>query len=111
MDGTMIALEVGDPVENDSYEIKISKKPVAVSNFVLDAWFDPQASLTTQRDYMNVTSGPMQMSAGGYMVVLDYNTGKVTEVFGSKEAKDIHEAKKPAHPASRTARRMAKYSK
>lgn len=117
MDGkTMVALEVADPVENDSYDVMVAnaalvKVPVAVSNFVLDAWFDPQGAATTKRDYMGTTPAPLQMSSGGYIVVLDYTTGQVNEIFGSKEAKEMHEKKKPGHPASRTARRHAKYGK
>jgi hypothetical protein len=117
MDGkTMVALEVADPVENDSYNVTVTnpagvKVKVAVSNYVLDAWFDPQADAKTKRDHMNTTPGPLQMSPNGYIVVLDYTTGKVDQVFGSKEAETMHNTKKPAHPASRTARRTAKYAK
>lgn len=117
MDGkTMVALEVADPVENDSYNVTVtdasgSKVQVAVSNFVTDAWFDPQANPTTKRDHMGTTPGPLQMSPGGYIVVLDYTSGKIDQVFGSKEAETLHNMKKPAHPASRTARRGAKYGK
>lgn len=117
MDGqTMVALEVADPVENDAYDVLVAdatgvKVPVAVSNFVCDAWFDPQAAAATRRDWMKTTPGPMLMSSGGYIVVLNYNTGQVDEVFGSKEAREMHEAKKPAHEASRKARRHAKYGR
>lgn len=111
---TMVALEVADPVENDAYDVSVpdatgTKVPVAVSNFVTDAWFDPQANLATLRDHMKRTPGPLQMSSGGYIVVMNYTTGKVSQLFGSKEAEDMHNLKKPAHPASRVARRFGKY--
>lgn len=115
MDGkTMVALEVADPVENDAYDVQVAnvagvKVPVAVSNYVTDAWFDPQAAPTSKRDRMGTTPAALTMSSGGYIVVLNYTTGKISEVFGSKEAKAMHEKKKPAHIASRTARRAARY--
>lgn len=115
MDGKhMIALEVADPVENDAYDVKIKdasgvKISVAVSNFVSDAWFDPQAASTSRRDWMKTTPAPLKMSSGGYIVVLNYTTGRVSEVFGSKEAQEMHEMKKPAHSAARTSRRRNRY--
>ena len=117
LDGkTMIAMEIADPVENDSYTVQVStgvlskNVAVSVSNFVTDAWFDPQAPANARRDFMNTTPGPLMMSKGGYVVELNYTTGKVSNVFGSKEAEFMHQMKKPSHPAARSARRAAHYS-
>lgn len=110
-DGTFVALEIADPVENDSYEVGSldahgNKVMVSVSNFVLNEWFDPLASPTSRFDYMKKVKAPLTMSPGGYIVVLNTRNGKVSQVFGSQEAEHMHNKKKPAHPASRTARRM-----
>lgn len=113
-DGTMVAVEIADPVENDSYEVNsldangLAVK-VSVSNFVLNEWFDPQAALTARFDYMRLVKAPLTMSPGGYIVVLDYQTGKVSQVFGDKRAEELHHAKKPHHPASRTVKRMGRH--
>lgn len=39
--GNQIALELCDPVQNDSYDIGVGGKPVSVSHFVLPAYFNP----------------------------------------------------------------------
>ena len=111
LDGTMVALEVADPVENDAYEVGSldaagSHVKVSVSNFVLDAWFDPMAAMTERFDFMQRVKAPLTMSPNGYVVVLDTKTGTTSQVFGSEEAEWFHMMKKPAHPASRLARRM-----
>lgn len=74
--GYAVALEVGDPVENDSY----LHNGVELSNFVLPAWFDPQATPGTQLDYMNKTKTPYTMSPKGYIIVM--TEGKVSQKFG-----------------------------
>jgi len=110
-DGTMVALEIADPVENDAYEVGSldaagNAVKVSVSNFVLNEWFDPQAAPTARFDYMKLVKAPLTMSPGGYIVVLNYRNGKVSQLFGSKHAEHENRKKKPAHPASRSARRM-----
>lgn len=73
--GTAYALEVGDPVESDSYTISIRPRgqtlavPVTVSNFALPAWFDPLAT-SGPYDYMGKVTKPFQMTSGGYVVYL-----------------------------------------
>lgn len=74
--GLLIAYEVGDPVENDSYLID----NVSVSNFVTAAWFDSQAAKTDQFDHMGKLKAPFTMSKGGYWV--QSKAGKTTEKFG-----------------------------
>lgn len=110
-DGTFVAYEMCDPVESDTYDIKVSpgllkaSVPVSVSNFVTDAWFDPQAAKTAQLDFMHTTTAPLKLSRGGYVVILNVKTGKVTEVFGSHNAEALHKIKKPGFPAARTSKR------
>lgn len=80
--GTLYAREVGDPVESDSYVIEIDGTKVTVSNFVLPAWFDPEAAKTARFDWMHKVKAPFQMSPGGYVVKMV--EGKVSQQFGEK---------------------------
>lgn len=111
-DGTLVAYEACDPVENDSYIVRpydpTTKKTVevSVSNFVLDAWFDVQATAPgTQYDWLKKCTAPLQMTHGGYLVVLNASTGQTSQVYGSHEAALRHMAIKPFHVAARSARR------
>lgn len=98
-----IAVEVGDPVEGDSYVIPVSGTPVQVSNFVLPRWFDPAATVGPF-DQLNKLKGPFSMTPGGYLIVMQ--DGAVTQVFGERfEQWRATELK--ASPLSRTARRLA----
>jgi hypothetical protein len=112
-DGTMVAYEVGDPVESDSYTVHTTNKqgvkvPVSVSNFVLDAWFDVQATAPgTRYDWMKKVTAPLQMTTGGYGVILNVGTGQVSQIFGSRDHEARHGAIKPFHVSSRTVRRVA----
>lgn len=107
-DGTEVAVEVCDPVEADAYDVLVgtAQVPVAVSNFVLDEWFD--AFQTTGKfDYLGNVKAPLQMSAGGYIIVRDLSNGHISAVWGSKEAEAMHALRKPGHPAARTSKRNA----
>lgn len=114
LDGTFVALEVADPVENDAYEIPVTDHlgniaQVSVSNFILYSWFDAFAPAGSRFDYMNNVKAPLTMSPGGYIVILNTKTGKVTEVFGSHEAEKLHKQKKPHCEGSRTFVRLARH--
>ena len=114
LDGTMVAYEVGDPVENDSYHVHAQTPTgetvlVSVSNFVLDAWFDAQATAPgTKYDWMGTVTAPLQMTKGGYGVILDTASGKTSQIFGSMEHKAFHNVVKPFHLAARSVRRASK---
>lgn len=77
-DGVEYAVEIGDPVESDSYPIKVDTTAVTVSNFVTEAWFDPQA--TRGFDHMGRCTAPFQMTRGGY--VIQRTAGATSAVFG-----------------------------
>lgn len=79
-DGVLVALEVGDPVEGDSYTIDALGVPVLVSNFILPAWGDPDSK--GPFDFLGQLSQPFAMSPGGYMVVMD--GGEVSQVYGER---------------------------
>lgn len=74
--GYSVAYETCDPVEADVYDIN----GVAVSNFVLPSWFDPNALPGTRLDYLNRTKAPFSMSPGGYWVQMA--SGQETQKFG-----------------------------
>lgn len=70
--GRFWALEVGDPVEADSYEID----GVPVSNFVTPQWFEPPRDQTGVRfDHLGRLTAPFTMTAGGYMQWYDPKLG------------------------------------
>lgn len=61
------ALEVGDPVQDQSYEIN----GVEVSNFVKPNWSNPKASF--ELDHLGNLTRPFEISSGGYAQWLDIN--------------------------------------
>jgi hypothetical protein len=78
-DGRQTAEELADAVQGDSYPVG----KVSVSNFLLPAWFDRQAT-RGPFDHMRQCSAPFTMSAGGYMIVRD--AGNASQVFGDRPA-------------------------
>lgn len=105
--GTAYALEVGDPVESDSYTIFIRPRgedatvPVTVSNFVYPSWFDAQAT-SPPYDHMGLVNRPFQMTRGGYVIKM--TEGQVSSQFG-EEYPEWRQAMKGTD-TSRTARRQ-----
>ena len=112
-DGTYVAYEACDPVEEDSYPVQVADSTgaevtVSVSNFALAAWFDPMATVPgTQYDWLKKLVAPLQVAPGGYVVVLDSKTGKIAQFFASEEGRALHAVTRPPHPAARSARRAA----
>jgi hypothetical protein len=64
----MWAYEICDPVESDSYRIKVGKRFVGVSNFVFASWFDLENPPNTKTDFLNTTSKPFKLAPGGSAV-------------------------------------------
>jgi hypothetical protein len=56
---------------------------VGMSDYVLPAWFDPQAA-RGPFNASNTLASPFQVEHGGYVVQLDLTTGQVSYVFGAK---------------------------
>lgn len=75
--GFLIAAELCDPVENDSYLID----DVAVSNFVTLSWFNNYAGRSDRFDYLAKLRAPFTMTAGGYWV--QQREGKASQKFGA----------------------------
>lgn len=67
-DARMVALEVCDPVQADSYEVTDGTNRGSVSNFVLPPWF---GSPGTKYDYLGTLSAPRTLAPGGYVVFSD----------------------------------------
>lgn len=106
-DGRQTALELCDAVEGDSYEVD----GIAVSNFLLPAWFDGGALKgKAPFDRMHLLKKPFSMTPGGYWIVRDIGGGEVSEwgkkrvEFGEEfpEWKKAHKLRKH----SRTTQRM-----
>jgi len=85
-DSTLVAMELADPVESDSYAITIS--PVAgltvsgtVSDFVLPDWFDPDAA-PGKTDYLGLVTAPFEVRSTGYVIA--QTGGTVSEQWGEQ---------------------------
>lgn len=78
-DGSFIAYEMSDPVEEDTFLID----GIPMSNFVLpsyfESWTHPKG---TKFDYLGKLKKPFTMTKGGYLII--FKAGKTSEVFGSK---------------------------
>jgi hypothetical protein len=107
-DGSQVAVELADPVEGDSYEITIIGPKAddgvtgTVSDFVLPAWFDPDADPGTA-DWMKLVTAPFQVRDTGYVIVMAAGSTTVTEQWGERYP-EWRKATK-ADPLARTARR------
>lgn len=99
--GTEWARELCDPVESQWYQFFAN---IAVSDFVLPAYFEPGAM--KPYSHLEIVGGdgpqaPFGLAPGGYAVKRTAG-GEAVEVFG--EISDARRAKK-VHPSSRTYRR------
>lgn len=103
-DDVLVAMEVCDPVQRDSYEITVGDKRVSVSNFTLPAYFDARPPAGAKFDYLSKLTGPFDMTRGGYILARETD-GKISSKFASLEEQAEHEQLKPPHPASRTSRK------
>jgi hypothetical protein len=63
----LFAWEVADPCEGDSYTVRDMRTDVAVSNFVLPAYFD-SGNTKGPWDYLRRLKGPFTIGQGGYAV-------------------------------------------
>jgi hypothetical protein len=78
--GKLYAYEMSDPVEEDTFEVN----GVPMSNFVHPSWFEPfRHPAGTKFDHLGKLKKPFSMTKGGYMIIMDKKSGKVSEVFGS----------------------------
>lgn len=83
------ALEVGDPVEDDSFGFVYTDSngyPVLLSDFVLPAWFQPGAK--GPFDYKHHCTRPLQILYNGYAQYLDAGTWHQLNEMGQKVPMD-----------------------
>lgn len=99
-DNYLMAFEACDPVESDSYTIKINKKPVSVSNFVFPEYFDSM-NASGPFDWLAKINHAFEIGVGGYAVIM--KEGKVSQKFGHRYPDWRKDMKKTS--TSRTARR------
>lgn len=109
--GIVVALEVCDPTENDTYEIAVTiagqTRQVAVQNFVYPAWFGEDAG--EKYDHMGLCKAPGENR--GYLIVENAD-GTTSNVFADsmpearKEQIETRQAAKRATDA-RIGRRFA----
>ena len=106
--GTVVALEVADPVQSDSYWINATvagqTRRIEVSNFVLPAWFGEGRG---QLDFLNKCS--LAGENRGYVIVQGPD-GTTSNVFASTsiEAQRAEIVAKQENPLTRVARRLAR---
>jgi len=78
----LYAYEMSDPVEEDTFDVD----GIPMSNFVHPSWFEPfKHPKGTKYDHLGKLTKPFSMTKGGYMIVMDKKTGKVSEVMGSTQ--------------------------
>lgn len=105
-DGKMRALEASDAVEADEYTKKVGDTDVAVSNFLLPAYFVGTAT-GSKTDFLGKLNGQIApaRTPGGYDIVIDTN-GQPSQEFAEHMASlSPEKASMKQHPAARTARR------
>jgi hypothetical protein len=100
-DGNLIAYELCDPVEADSYPTTIDKYVVWLSNFVYPEYFDAVPE-TDRFDHLRKLMAPFTMTSGGYQILMQ--GVEISTLFGRTYNKARWDAKK--HPASRTRKRL-----
>ena len=78
--GRFFWMEICDPVQDQSYTVRIRRRRVAVSNFVLPAWFDRENPPKAQFDYLRRLSSPFEITPGGW--ALSEREGESNAAFG-----------------------------
>lgn len=82
--GSQVAHELCDPVQDGSYDVATTYGPVAVTNFVLPAYFNPW-SAAGPWDFLSTLPGPApQLAHGGYAIVQSSSGEK--QIFGEVPA-------------------------
>lgn len=90
--GEMWAYEACDPVQEDAYNMRVDGETIAVSNFVLPAWFDKENPKGTRFDYMRKLKKPFTFTKGGY--ALFWNGQGPERVITDHKRKTAHAKKK-----------------
>ena len=103
-DGRIYAVEVCDPVEDDSLGYEIGA--VLVSDFVLPAWYAPATPRATAVDFRGRVHQGFELGVGGYAMVLAPDAGgNWTQI----NADDRARRKRPMQRGSRRERRLRQH--
>ena len=79
-DGYQVAHEICDPVQDNMIICEIDNQKIALSDFVLPAWFNPQ-DLKGPYNYTKSLTQPFSLSAGGYMITRN-RSGREKCIYG-----------------------------
>lgn len=101
-DGSLFAVEVGDPVESWSYNIFVNQVPVSVSDFVFPAWFDDNAPAGSRTHYQSQPLASFTLGHGGYAIKM--SGGSESAVYGAEYPAWKLDGK--LSPAARSAKRQ-----
>ena len=78
---TLYAAEVCDPVESNVVSVHVGTTLIQMSDWVLPAWSDPQAS-KGPFNHLNTLTNPMSVDKGGYIIT--QTNGTINTVTGCK---------------------------
>ena len=67
--GTLVPAEVTDPVQGNVVPVMVGSIKVGMSDYVLPAWCDPQATKGPY-NFLNTLTKPFQVAKGGYMITM-----------------------------------------
>ena len=78
-DGSLVPAEVCDPVQGNAVTVKVGTSSVNLSDYILPAWANPQATIGPF-NFLNTLTKPFQLAKGGYVIVMKGST--VSQVMG-----------------------------
>lgn len=67
----LYALEVGDPVQGNDYAVGVAGTNLAVADFVLPSYFDPNTPASQPTSYRGSVKGPFSVAPQGYYSYID----------------------------------------
>ena len=104
IDGTSMASEVADPVQESYYHIN----GVQVSDFVLPPyWIMGEGKSGVKYDYLGIITKPFEIAPGGYAMVSDSN-GNVTSSFGARPPAKLRLDRRSRRKAMRVLNKLQK---
>ena len=78
--GNMVPAEVSDPVQGNVVPVRVGSVTVGLSDYVLPAWSDPQATRGPY-NFLNTLTRPFQLARGGYVILM--RNGTMSYVLGT----------------------------
>jgi len=97
--GDNTAREACDAVEGDTYNVDVTiageTRTIAMSNFLLPAWF--QADSKGPYDFMGLLTAPFTMTPGGYMII-QHPDGSTEDIFADHPSQAAAMSAQGHHP-------------